>query len=279
MEKVYLQTYSLGNAMREDFRGSLKKVAEIGYAGVEFAGGYGGMEAGELKSYLAQLGLEPISSHVGLDQIEEHIPYLAELGASYIICPGTPLTSMEEVLEKAKEMNRLGKLAKQAGLRFGYHNHTPEFALLNGRYVLDILMENTDPELVMFQLDAGWATCAGINVPAYIEAHSGRIGLIHVKETNKVIGVQKSRDFSQFEKDADGRPILPQSVLEEMAAIKRTDCPTGEGIVDWQLVCDTASAHGAKAFIVEREYDYKGDDIFGCVAEDLAYMKTIRRIV
>lgn len=276
MEKVYLQTYSLGSAMREDFCGSLKKVAQMGYAGVEFAGGYGNMEAGELKSYLAELGLEPISSHVGLEQIEEHISYLAELGASYIICPNTPLRSEEEVLQKAEEMNRLGALAQKAGLKFGYHNHTPEFELVNGRYILDILMENTDPDLVMFQLDAGWATCAGIDVPAYIEAHAGRIELIHVKETNQVIGVQKPRDYSKFEKDAEGRPILPQSVLDEIMAIKKTDCPTGEGIVDWQQVCDAAAAHGAKAFIVEREYDYKGDDIFGCVAEDLAYMKTIR---
>lgn len=276
MEKVYLQTYSLGSAMREDFRGSLKKVAEMGYTGVEFAGGYGNMPAAELKSYLEEIGLEPISSHVSLDQIEAQIPYLAELGAVYVICPATSLTSYEEVLEKAKEMNRLGELAKKAGLRFGYHNHTPEFAKINGQYVLDILMENTNPEFVMFQLDAGWATCAGIDVPAYIQAHSGRIQLIHVKETNKVIGVQKPHDFSKYEKDANGRPILPQSVLDEMKKVKQTDCPTGEGIVDWQLVCDTASKHGAQAYIVEREYDYKGNDIFGCVAEDLAYMKTIR---
>ena len=61
-----------------------------------------------------------------------------------------------------------------------------------------------------------------------------------------------------------------------MAAVQKTNCPTGEGIIDWQKICDTASANGAKAFIIEREYDYKGDDIFSCVAEDLAHMKTIQ---
>ena len=61
-----------------------------------------------------------------------------------------------------------------------------------------------------------------------------------------------------------------------MAAIKKSDCPTGEGIIEWQKVCDIARANGAKVFIIEREYDYKGDDIFGCVAEDLTYMRTIQ---
>lgn len=276
MNQVYLQTYSLGSAMRDDFKGSLKKVADIGYSGVEFAGGYGNMPAAELKAYLEELGLEPISSHVGLEKIETDIPYLAELGASYVICPSTSLNSYEEILDKAKEMNRLGELAKKAGLKFGYHNHTQEFAQFEGKYALDILMENTDPELVMFQLDVGWATCAGINVAAYIQEHSGRIQLIHVKETDRVTGVQEPWDFSKFEKDEKGHPIFPQSFLDEMAAIQKTNCPTGEGIIDWQQIKTVADANGAKAYIVEREYDYKGQDIFGCITEDLAHLKTIQ---
>lgn len=275
MDKVYLQMYSLGRAMREDFLGSLEKVAQIGYAGVEFAGDYGGLEAGKLKAYLKQLDLEPVSAHVGLEIIEAQLPYLAELGVRSVVCPGTQYTSRERALEVAAELNRLGHLAEQYGLKIGYHNHTHEFARFDGQYVLDILMENTDPAYVMFQLDAGWATCAGIDVPEYVKQHSGRIQSIHVKETNRVIGVQLPRDVSQYEMDEEGRPILPQSVLDEIAAVQQTDCPTGEGIVDWQLVCDTARAHGAETFIVEREYDYRGDDIFGCVAEDLAYLKTI----
>lgn len=276
MERVYLQTYSLGSAMRDDFCGSLKKVAEMGYTGVEFAGGYGGLSAAELKGYLAELGLEPISSHVGLDKIEEQLPYLAELGVSYVVCPGAPIGSYEEVLNTAKELNRLGKLAADAGLQLGYHNHTPEFGEFDGKYILNILMEETDPELVKFQIDVGWATCAGIDVPAYLQTHADRINLIHVKETNRVIGVQKPRDLSQFEKDENGRPILPQSVLDEFKAVQQTDCPTGEGIIDWTNICRIGRAIGVKAYIVEREYDYKGGDIFGCVAEDLAYMRKVQ---
>lgn len=276
MEKVYLQTYSLGRAMREDFMGSLEKVAEIGYTGVEFAGGYGDMEAAKLKTYLNQLDLEPISTHVGLDAIEGQLPYLAELGVQYVVCPGTQFPTYERTLEVAAELNRLGKLAAEYGLKVGYHNHTHEFATFQDQYVLDILMENTDPEYVLFQLDAGWATCAGIDVPAYLKKHSGRIQLLHVKETNKVIGVQKPHDFSQFKKDENGRPIIPQEVLDEMDAVKKTDCPTGQGIIDWQRVYDVAKENGVQAYIIEREYDYKGNDIFGCVAEDLAHMRTIQ---
>lgn len=276
MEKVYLQTYSLGSAMRDDFMGSLEKVSQIGYTGVEFAGGYGDMEAGKLKTYLNQLDLDPISTHVGLEMIEGQLPYLAELGVQYVICPGTSFPSYERTLEVAAELNRLGKLAAEYGLKVGYHNHTHEFAKFNDKYILDIIMENTDPEYVLIQLDVGWATCAGIDVPAYLVEHSGRIQAIHVKETNQVFGVQKERDYSKFAKDENGQPIIPQEVLDERLAIKKSDCPTGEGIIDWQNICDVAKENGAKVFIIEREYDYKGDDIFGCVAEDLTYVRTIR---
>ena len=108
MEKVYLQTYSLGSAMRDDFMGSLEKVSQIGYTGVEFAGGYGDMEAGKLKNYLNQLDLEPISTHVGLDMIEGQLPYLAELGVRYVICPGTAFPTYERTLEVAAELNSFG---------------------------------------------------------------------------------------------------------------------------------------------------------------------------
>lgn len=276
MDKVYLQTYSLGRAMIDDFQGSLKKIADIGYAGVEFAGGYGGMTAPELKAYLEELGLEAISSHVGLEKVEGDLEFLEAIGASYVICPGTSLNTYEEVMEKAAEMNRLGKKAAEHGLKFGYHNHTQEFAPIGDAYTLEVLMEATDPAYVMFQLDVGWATCAGIDVPTFLKKHSGRIQLIHVKETDTVTGVQKPMDFSKFAKDENGRPIIPQEVKDEMARVQRTNCPTGAGIIDWQNIYEVAKANGAQAYIVEREYDYKGDDIFGCVAEDLAHLKTIK---
>ncbi|MBO6159475.1 MAG: TIM barrel protein [Firmicutes bacterium] len=273
--KAYLQTYSLGRALRDDFEGSLKKLAEMGYAGVEFAGFYGDKTAAELKAFLDEIGLEAVSGHVGLDLVESSVPYLKEIGAKYVICPMARFNTMEECEKIAAEFNRVGKIAKDAGLQFGYHNHTQEFAQIDGKYLLDIVMELTDPDLVKLQLDVGWATCAGIDVPAYIEKYNGRMCMIHVKETDRVIGVQKPVDFSKFPKDDDGKPILPQSFIDEMKAIAATDCPTGKGIIDWANIKAVADKAGATHYIIEREWDYKGDDIFGCVKEDLEAVKDI----
>ncbi len=274
MDTVYLQTYSLGPSALEDFPSALKKVAEIGYTGIEFAG-YGGLSVCEMKALLKSLDLDPISSHVGLDAVEKDIPYLKELGVPYVICPMVPLATIEDVHNAAKEFNRIGKLCKEAGLRFGYHNHTGEFAVFDGKYAEEILMEETDPEYVCFEIDCGWATCAGVDAAAFLEKYADRFELIHVKETNAVTGVQKPINFKDLPRDENGRPILPQEVRDELAAVKRTNCPTGKGIIDWKKIKAVGDRIGIKAYIVEREYDYKGGDIYGCVAEDLAALKEI----
>lgn len=275
MDKIYLQVYSVREVLKDAYRETLRKVAEMGYNGIEFAMGYGGMSVEEMKAFLAETGLDAIASHVALENIEADIPYLAALGVPYIICPMTSLESMEEVREKAAEFNRLGRLAKEAGIRFGYHNHTREFITFEGKTVEEWLMELTDPELVCFELDCGWATCAGVDVCDFIEKHSDRVELIHVKETNQVVGVQPLIDWSSFPKDENGRPIPPAEVIENMQATLRTNCPTCQGIIDWAKVERVAKANGAKAFIVEREYDYKGGDILGCVREDLEALKKL----
>ncbi len=273
--KIYLQTYSLGQAFRDDFKGSMEKLKAMGYDGVEFAGYYGDMTAPELKAYMDELGMETTSGHVGLPLVEESIPFLKTLGAKTIICPGAPFQTMEECEKVAAEFNRLGKLAKEAGLQFGYHNHTQEFAKIGDRYLLEIIMDLTDPDLVKFQIDVGWATCAGIDVPAFLIKHAGRICSIHVKETDTVTGVEKPLDWASFPKDENGRPILPKEIIEERERIAATDCPTGKGIIDWVNIKKLADQAGAGSYVIEREWDYKGDDIFGCVKEDVESLRKI----
>lgn len=278
MDKVYLQTYSLQDHMFTEFKESLKKVADIGYAGVEFAGSnYGNLPAAELKAYMKEIGLEPLSSHVGYENLERDIPYLAELGAKYIVAPGAPMGTKEEVLTTAKEMNRIGKIALENGLKLGYHNHTHEFGKVDGdKSAEELLIENTDPDLVFIELDVGWATCAGVDVPKFIADHSGRVKMIHVKEMDAVYGIDKPMDFKSLPKDADGRPILPEEWKQHVRKLQMADVPTGKGIVDWQKVKSVADANGAEAYVVEREYDYKGNDIFGCVKEDLEALRPIK---
>ena len=87
MDKVYIQIYSVRDPLLKDYVGSIKKLAEIGYNGIEYAISYGGMNPTEMKKLLAECNLDPISSHVGLDKAVDDIPYMAEIGGRYIICP------------------------------------------------------------------------------------------------------------------------------------------------------------------------------------------------
>ena len=87
MDKIYIQTYSVIRDYMQDFRGTMKRIAEVGYDGVEFAAGYGGLTPAELKTFLDDIGLKAISTHVGLDKALENIEFMTAVGAQYLICP------------------------------------------------------------------------------------------------------------------------------------------------------------------------------------------------
>lgn len=275
MEKVYIQTYSIRNDTAKDFAGSLKKLGEMGYAGVEFAGGYGGNNAKDFKALLDDCGLEFLGAHVGIGDADEQLDFLTEVGGKYIVCPGAPCGTKEEVAKLIDDLNRLGKKYQAAGMKYGYHNHTGEFALIDDKYILSHLIENTDPDNVIFELDVGWATTAGIDAIEYINKYAGRFKLIHAKETDSVLGTGPAFDRSKIKLDENGRPIFTDEMKQAMLKRQMIDVPSGKGIVDWPKVKAVADAQGAVAYVVEREYDYKGDDMFGCVREDLEYFKTI----
>jgi len=275
LEKRYIQLYSIKDETATDFVGALKRVAEIGYTGVEFAmGNYGGLGAGELKKIMADLGLEPLSTHIMSDQVAGHTDYAAELGVKYIIDPMKSMDTYEDAIAFAKVLNDTGKICKDKGIRFGYHNHRHEYLESKDGTLMDTLLLNTDPDLVCFQLDVGWATCAGCDVPAFIKKYAGRFKMIHVKECAVVAGPEKVLDFSKFPKDENGHPQLPPEVIKQFQEQNKWNVAAGKGVIDWPAVRDAALTQGAEAFIVEREYDYAGD-IFKCIAEDCAFLKSL----
>jgi len=239
MEKRYLQLYSIKDETAKDFLGALKRVAQIGYTGVEFAGNYGGMTAAELKKVLADLNLEPLSAHIKSENVAENLDYCAELGLKFIIDPWADMNCDACATAFVDVLNETGKLCKERGITFGYHNHAHEFAAGKDGTLMDTLLLGTDPNLVCFQLDVGWVTNAGHDPVAFINKYPGRIKMIHVKEYDKEKG---------------------------------WDVATGKGSVDWSAVKTAALAQGADAFVIEREHDYAGD-IFKCVEEDCAYLK------
>ena len=184
MAKIGLQLYSIKELTEKDFFGSLEKVAKIGYPGVEFAGFFD-TPASELKKVLDDLGIVACGSHIGIDALEEEInrviDYNLEIGNQYIICPGLPehmRDSYDAYLKLADKFNEIGQKCKDQGIQFGYHNHDVEFQKFNGEYGLDILLSNTQPDLVHMELDTFWVSMPDLN-PRFYEKMPKQHILIH----------------------------------------------------------------------------------------------------
>lgn len=281
MDKVYLATYSFGFDSNLSMLDKIRKAAEIGYAGVELSGGYEGRSAAEIKAVLDECGIECISSHVQLDKIEEELPFLSELGVKFVICPMHQISCRDDALELASRLTDLGRKAARYGIKVGYHNHTSEFWKDDGETFYETLIKNTKPEDVVFQLDCGWASAAGIDPVAFINQYAGRFISIHVKENDKVIGVDKPQPRTEggprrprFELDENGKPIIPPEFLKRMEERQKINCAAGQGIIDWKAVKAAADAQGCIAYIVEREYSYNDPkDRIQCLREDFEYLK------
>ncbi len=280
MNNVNLQIYSFGFDTGLSFLDKLRKAGELGFSGVELIRDYDGVPAGDVVKVLEETGIKAVSAHVSLEFIEQDLPYLAQLGVKYVACPNAPFSTAQEAKEVAEELNRLGKLAKEYGITIGYHNHTNEFYVDEGKYLLDWVIENTDPETVAFEIDCGWASAAGVVPQEYIQKHAGRIAAIHIKENNAVIGVEKPRsrhaavERPEFELDENGKPIIPPEFLKMLEERNKLNVPQGTGIVDWKAVKAAADAQRDNVlYVVEREASYGGKDRIACLAEDIAWLK------
>ena len=168
---IALQMFSLRDETEKDFLGTLAKVAEMGYDGIEFAG-YGGLEAEELKKELDNLGLKAASSHVPITTLEQEeelakiIKYQQVIGSKNIVCPYLleDRRSKEDYYNLIPILNRVGEKCFNAGINFSYHNHDFElFELDNGKVPLELLLEETNPEWVQTEFDVYWLTKAGEN--------------------------------------------------------------------------------------------------------------------
>lgn len=280
MENVNVQVFSL---MAEPMSPAdkLRTIAKLGYAGAEFTADFTEVPLEEMKQVLAETGLKVPSAHISLEKIEEVIPYFAELGTKMIICPGTDFCNKEEAEEVAAELSRLGHIAKPYGIKIGFHNHTDEFYVDQGRYLYDWLIDAADPEVTLFQVDCGWCSAAGVNPVEFINSHAGRIGAIHIKENNGVIGAKQPhsrhipRPPFKPQLDENGKPIMPPEFLKMKQERDKLNVPQGTGIVDWKAVKAAVEAqHDDIIYTVEREASYNDpEDRVACLAEDIAWIK------
>lgn len=185
---VGLQLYTLRNETLNDFIGTLKKVADMGYETVEFAG-YGDLKAPEMKRVLDDLGLQAVSSHLTVHQLQtdlhKQIEYIQEIGGSFVVCPWVDplkLKDEEEFQALLTSFRSIGAVCKENGLTFAYHNHAFEFEQVNGEAILDRIFQGVDRDLLEVELDLFWVQKAELNPVDYLRKYSGRIPIMHVKD-------------------------------------------------------------------------------------------------
>lgn len=188
LDRIGLQLYTVRQLMAESVERTLEMVAEIGYHEVEFAG-YFERSPPELRATLDGLGLSAPATHYGLNIFREGLDQAIETGATlghrYLVLPSLPAADHDELDDYRRigaEMNGFGEACQAAGMEFAYHNHAFEFEAMDGRIPFDVLLEETDPELVHIELDLFWAIEGGQDPLAYFEAHPGRFHLCHVKD-------------------------------------------------------------------------------------------------
>jgi len=247
-----IQLYSVKENMAEDPVETIKAMASYGYTQLEgFDGGKGifwGMSNTAFKSLVDDLGLDFIASHANTFQnLEQQAEQAGAIGMKYLICPWVgPQKSMDDFKRLAEEFNKQGEICKKHGLRFAYHNHGYTFDELEGQIPQDYLMENTDPNLVDFEMDTYWVYTAGTDPVDYIKRYPNRFVLGHVKD--------KSPDLP-FE-EPNGSTLI------------------GKGMMDFPSILRTGMDNGMKYFIVEQE---RFDEITPMEAakRNAAYMKSL----
>lgn len=187
---IALQMYTLRDETEKDFAGTIRKVAEIGYAGVELAG-YGGLSVQEVAGLLADSHLKVCGSHIGMDTIEADVSKVIEenlaLGNTHIVVPFFTGKTAADYEALAAKLNKYGETLRASGMTLCYHNHDFEFKPLDdGRLGEDILLNGTDPTFVKAEVDTYWVLKAGLDPVAFVRQHSGRVPLMHIKDMDPV---------------------------------------------------------------------------------------------
>jgi sugar phosphate isomerase/epimerase len=186
---IGLQLYTVRDDAARDFVGTVKKVAEIGYTGVELAG-TGGLTIEQFKTLMTDTNLTVAGAHTGLEKLETEMNQVVDenlaIGNSTIIVPFLAKNRREDAAGYRLVAEALNTIAEQLaphGLELSYHNHAFEFERQDtGERGIDILLNNTNPKLVNFEFDAYWVMVGGDDPVAMLSRNAGRVPNLHIKD-------------------------------------------------------------------------------------------------
>lgn len=260
--QIGLQLYTVGGLLSQDYEGTLAKLAGIGYKEVEASEPYNRMEPKQYKALLDKYGLKMFSTHSGATEgegLEKQLEGFALMGIKYTqigpprragspggSAPGAggstgrgfqrPPQTEESVKRDAEHINKNGRIAQKFGMKILIHNHTLEFALLEGskKTQYDVLLAETDPNLAAMELDIGWASIAGQNIIEIFQKNAGRYELWHVK-------------------DAAGFKNLGSTMTMQQRAHAAKIVPVGLGEINYATVFANAKLAGLKHFYIEQD--------------------------
>ena len=192
---IALQMYTLRNETAQDFVGTIRKVADIGYAAIELAD-HGGLSIRDLSALLQDNHLRVAGSHVSIDAMEADIAKVIDenlaLSNRYVVVPYLPedrRQNADAYKRVAETLNAMGETLRSNGLSLCYHNHDFEFQTMdNGELGIDILLQNTDPTLVKAEVDTYWVLVGGQDPVEFVQKHHGRVPLMHLKDRDKTDG-------------------------------------------------------------------------------------------
>jgi sugar phosphate isomerase/epimerase len=192
IKNVGIQLYTVRNEMLNDAVGTLKQLAKIGYKELESArsakGLYYGLQPKEIKNITKDLGMTLRSGHVHIDEDwERTVAAAVESGQDYLVCSSLPSEgqTVANYQRVADIFSKAAEDCQKAGLMFGYHNHEYEFEEVDGTVLYDILLDQTDPEMVKMEMDLGWVIMAGHDPVSYFEKYPGRFPLWHLKDMDR----------------------------------------------------------------------------------------------
>lgn len=193
VKNVGLQLYTFRKEMLADAAGTLKQIAGLGIKQIESAasakGNYYGLTPKEMKQVCSDLGMTLRSGHVHIDaKWQQTLNDAAEAGQEYVICSSMPARgqTVDNYKKTADAFNKSGEECNKLNLKFGYHNHEYEFESENGQALFDVLIKNTDANLVHLELDLGWVIMGGKNPLDYFKNFPGRFPLWHLKDMDLV---------------------------------------------------------------------------------------------
>ncbi len=236
-KNIGVQLWTVHQDIEQDFDATIKAVTEIGYKSLE---GYGyekgkffGRSPKELRKYLSDLGARMTSTHTDIPWNEGNVDWdycrkamddAAELNCKWLIQPYYQIKrelGIDGVKRLADHYNKCGEIAKEHGLKFGYHNLTMEFEELEGQIPYEVLLNNTDKELVSFQIDTVQLVTAGYVCHEYVQRFPGRFGTWHIKDTP--------------------------------AGRKGNSTDLGKGVVDFKGIFENAEIAGMEDYFIEQE--------------------------